>query len=233
MSIREPEAASDEGFEQEVARYLCRHPDFFVRHPELAGSLLVPHSCGEAVSLVEYQARRLRDENRSLRERIETLVRNARQNEELSARVHRLSLSVMGCDRADELFSRLYQSLRDDFDVEFSALRVFAAPAASLDSGLVEFAGEAPSERELFDALLASERPLCGPLGREQARYLFAERSAEVESSALVPLGNSSPFGVLAVASRKSERYRSGMGTLFLRRIAAVVTQALETHLAR
>ncbi len=232
MITQRPEPAIDGRSEQEVADYLREHPDFLVRHPELVDALLVPHTCGEAVSLLEYQSRRLRDENRELQQRLETLIRNARENEELGRRVHRLSLDIMHRDSADELFSHLYQSLQEDFDTELAALRVFAAPASSWDAGLAEFAGEAAPERELFDSLLARDRPLCGPLGRDQAACLFGEQGGEVESSALMPLGVSPSFGVLAVASRNPERYTSGMGTVFLRQIAALVSRALEAHLA-
>ena len=233
MSPQRSEHATDEQIEREVVEYLRENADFLVRHPELVGTLLVPHTCGEAVSLLEYQSRRLRDENRELHERLETLVRNARDNEELGQRVHRLTLGIMECSAADELFSCLYQGLRDHFDAEFTSLRVFAAPASSWDSGLAEFVGGAASERELFDALLASDRPVCGAPGGDQAAYLFAEQGGEVKSSALVPLGGSSNVGVLGIGSRSPARYSSGMGTVFLRRIGALVTQALEPHLAR
>ena len=232
MSSQGPEPARDEQTEREVADYLRENPDFLVRHPELAEALRVPPAYGEAVSLLEYQSKRLREENRDLRQRLEDLVRNARENEELSRRVHDLSLDVMECGSADELFSRLYQGLPDHFGAEFTALRVFTSPASSWDAGLAEFAGEAAPERELFDALLAGLRPLCGSPGRGQAEYLFGDQAEEVESSALIPLGQSSPVGVLAIGSRDPERYSSGMGTVFLRQIGALVTRALEPHLA-
>ena len=233
MSTRGPEPAMDEAMEREVVEYLREHPDLLVRHPELVTTLLVPHACGEAVSLLEYQSRRLRDENRELIERLESLVRNARENEDLGHRAHRLTLDIMECSTADELISRLYQGLRDHFDAELTTLRIFATPASPRDSGLAEFTGDAAAERELFDALLASERPLCGAPGGDQARYLFADQAQEVKSSALVPLGASAPFGVLAIGSRDPERYASGMGTLFLRRIGALVTRALGPHVSK
>ena len=66
------------------------HPDFLVRHPDLVDTLArAPYLRRGAVAALEYQSRRLRDENRELHERLETLVRNARENEELSHRVHR------------------------------------------------------------------------------------------------------------------------------------------------
>ena len=233
MSTHGTEAAIDERNEQEVVEYLREHPDFLVRHPELVATLVVPHTYGEAVSLLEYQSKRLRDENRDLQRRLEELIRNARENEELSRGVHRLTLSLMECDTADQLFSCLYQGLQEHLGAEFTSLRVFAAPASSWDAGLAEFAGAAAPARELFDALLASDRPLCGPPGRDQAACLFGEQAAEVRSSALIPLGRTSSFGVLATGSRDPERYSSGMGTVFLRQIASLVTQALEAHLAK
>lgn len=233
MSTQRSEHATDERIEGEVVEYLREHPDFLVRHSELVGTLLVPHTYGEAVSLLEYQSRRLRDENRELNERLETLVRNARENEELSHRVHRLSLGIMECSGVDELFSCLYQGLQDDFDAEFTSLRLFAAPASSWNAGLAEFVGAAAPEREFFDALLASERPVCGAPGGDQAACLFGSQAEEVHSSALIPLGRSSGVGVLGIGSRDPARYSSGMGTVFLRQIGALVTRALEPHLAR
>ena len=233
MSTQRSEHATDEQIEREVVEYLREHPDFLVRHPELVGTLLVPHTCGEAVSLLEYQSKRLRDENRELHERLDALVRNARENEELGHRVHRLSLGIMECGASDELFSCLYEGLQDHFDVEFTSLRIFAAPASSWDSGLAEFVGAAAPEREFFDALLAGDRPVCGEPGGDQAAFLFAGQADEVKSSALIPLGASSNVGVLGIGSRNPDRYSSGTGTLFLRQIGALVTRALEPHLAR
>ncbi len=232
MSTQPGEQAANDQGDQEVLKYLRENPDFLVRHPDLVVTLRVPHTCGEAVSLLEYQSRRLREENRDLQERLESLVRTARENEELSQRVHRLSLGIMESGSADELFSCLHQGLRDHFDAELTALRIYAAPASPGDAGLVEFAGEA-AEREHFDALLASGRPVCGAPGADQARCLFAEQAEEVKSSALIPLGGSPGVGVLGIGSRDPERYSSAMGTVFLRRIGALVSQALGTHLAR
>lgn len=233
MSTQRPEPATDEQIAQEVFEYLREHPDFLVRYPELVGTLLVPPTYGEAVSLLEYQSKRLRDENRELNERLESLVRNARENEELSHGVHRISLGIMECAAADELFACLYQGLQDHFDAEFASLRIFSTPASSWDSGLAEFVGRAAAERELFDALLASDRPVCGYPGGGQSAYLFGEQAEEVKSSAMIPLGASSPAGVLAIGSRDPERYSSGMGTVFLRQMGALVTQALQPHLAK
>ena len=231
MSTLQPEPARDEQMEQSVIDYLREHPDFLVRHPEVVDTLLVPHTSGEAVSLIEYQSKRLRDENRILRERLETLVGNARENEEYSRRIHRLTLDIMECATADALFSCLYQGLQDHFDVEFTALRLFCVPALPEDSGLAEFVGGEAPEKELFRPL--GRLPECGPPDAAQCAWLFPEQSEEVKSNAVIPLGGAWRVGVLAIGSRDPERYATGMGTVFLRQIAALVTRALEPYVVK
>ena len=234
MSAEPPEVGTLEPDEEEaVAAYLRGHPDFLLRHPDLVGGLLVPHTCGEAVSLVEYQSKRLRDENRELRRRLQTLIHNARENQELGRRAHFLTLRLMRCEAAGELFSCLHEALREHFGADFSAVRVFASPASPAGPELAEFAGAGVPERGLFDTLLSGGRPLCGPLESAQAAWLFGEEGAEVASGALVPFGRPTAIGVLAVGSRDPEHYRPGMGTVFLRQIASVFGQVLDPHLAR
>ena len=233
MSAGSPDAGIRKRAEGEVVDYLREHPDLLVRHPDLVGRLLVPHTCGEAVSLVEYQARRLRDENRELRRRLHTLIHTARENEELGRRTNLLTLRLMRCEAVSELFSCLHEALQEDFGAEFSALRVFGSPASPDEPGLAEFAGANAAERELFDAVLSGDRPLCGPMGSGQAACLFGEEGREVASGALVPFGRAAAIGVLAVGSRDPKHYHGGMGTVFLRQIAAVVAQVLDPHLAK
>ena len=234
MSSKEQsESTLDADTEHEVADYLRAHPDLLLRHPDVLDALVVPHEPGGAVSLVDYQLRRLRAENGELHRRLQTLVRNARDNEDLGARMHGLTLSLVECASVDEMFARLYQALHDDFQADFTALRVFARPRDGDDRGLAEFVVTAAPGRELFDSVLAGERPVCGRLGRDQAVYLFGERGADVGSGALIPLGRASAFGLLAVCSSDPERYHTGMGTVFLRQLGGTVTHVIEPYLER
>lgn len=238
----EPEAAEAcEGDldEDAVVRYLEARTDFLVRHPQLVEALEVAHECGGAVSLLERQSAALRARNASLRERLDGLVRNARANEELGQRVHRLTLALMDCSGLDELLARLYESLNDDFGAELFALRFFVPPVEPTDQGLSEFDGSKPGADRTasrsqwvsaFD-VVADDKPLCGRLRGEQADLLFGDRSDEVGSGALAIVGGSRRFGVLALASRDPQRFHPGMGSMFLRQLASVLTHVLSPHL--
>ena len=61
---------------------------------------------------------------------------------------------------------------------------------------------------------------------------LFDVEPERIGSAALVPLGASRPFGLLAIAARDAERYRAGMGTVFLRQLGELLGAVLGSHVA-
>ena len=223
-------AASEE--EEAIADYLLEHTDFFDRHPNLLEHLVVPHSCGGAVSLVEYQVSVLRDQVRELRRRIQSLATNARDNEALSRRLHQLTLSLVECVRLDEVLTSLYQAMGEDFKADFAAIRLFADPAAKGDEGLGEFVGTRSEGRELFAQVLGSSKPMCGHIKDSQLEFLFPEHAEEVASGVLLPLGDRVRFGVLAIGSRDPQRFHPGMGTIFLRQLGEIVSRIVAPHVS-
>lgn len=230
MSVNETRRASTEDDpEQALIAWLREHPDFFSRHPAVLEELQIPHRCGEAVSLVEHQVGVLRDHNRQLRRKIQELIQCARDNEDLSRRLHRLTLALISCSRADDVFATLQQALCEDWGADAAVVRLFARPRSGADAALGEFAGR-DACRELFAGVLESGRPACGRLKPGQLEYLFAERAAHLASAALLPLGEGERYGVLAIGSRDPQRFHPGMGTVFLRNLGEVVTRVLAPH---
>ncbi|NIR28018.1 MAG: DUF484 family protein [Gammaproteobacteria bacterium] len=228
------ELRADAGTEEgDIAEYLREHPDFFLRHPDLLEKLHVPHACGEAVSLVEYQISLLRERNQRLRKKTQELVNNARRNEELSRRLHRLTLGLLECAGVDDVFATLYGMLVNDFNADMVAIRLFGRPVSPGDTGLAEFAENNIQGARLFESVFAEGKPVCGWLQTTQLAYLFGDRAAEVGSAALLPLADHLPFGVLAIASRSAQRFHAGMGTLFLRQLSEVVARIIAPHVVR
>ena len=224
--------APSAGNEDAIADYLRDNPDFFERHRTLLEELVIPHSCGGAVSLVEYQVSVLRDQVREMRRRMQMLAENARDNETLSRRLHQLTLVLIECTRLDEALSNLYQAMCEDFEADFVAVRLFGDAAAVSDRGLGEFAGKDSAERALFAQVLASSKPICGHFKDSQLEILFPEHGSEVGSGALMPLAQSTGFGVLAIGSRDPRRFHPGMGTMFLRQLGELVSRVLAPHVA-
>lgn len=225
-----PEEGVEMIAEEDVVAYLHEHPDILERHPKLLGNLRVPHGCEGAISLVEYQVNQLRGENREMRERIRSLVTNARDNEDLGRRFHGLTIELIGCAGASDAFSTLYQCLGTQFSVEHSAVRIFAPARHPEDAGLAEFDS---AGRDLFAAALEADKPSCGRLRPEQVALLFGVEAERVGSAALMPLGGSRAFGLLGVAARDPQRYHPGMGTVFLRQVGELLTAVLADHVQR
>ncbi|MEE8287095.1 MAG: DUF484 family protein [Gammaproteobacteria bacterium] len=220
------------GEEEAMAAYLRDNPDFFDRHPKLLEDLLIPHSCGGAVSLVEYQVSVLRDQVHEMRRRMQSLANNARDNEALSQRLHQLTLSLVECTRVDEVLTNLYQAMCEDFKADFAAIRLFADPTSRGDQGLGEFVGNDSDGRKLFSKVLASSKPICGHIKENQLAFLFPEHGREIASGALLPLGENARFGILAIGSRDAKRFHPGMGTIFLRQLGEIVSRLLVPHVS-
>lgn len=234
MTTREQlEATAPNDVEQEIVEYLQEHPEFFARYPEILEALEVPHSCGNAVSLVEYQVSVLRDQAGELRAKLKQLVTNARENEELSGRLHRLTLSLIESTSVDEVFANLYSSLRDDFKAEHASIRLFSAPAQATDQGLAEFVGADCESVSLFASLFETMKPVCGRMKPEQIEFLFPGHVDDIQSCATLPLGESECIGLLAAGSSDAHRYYPGMGVVFLNQLAQTITRIVNPYLSR
>jgi len=229
---RPADAKPNQRLEEAIADYLRSHPAFFNRHLDLLESLRIPHPCRPAVSLIERQLLGLREENNQLRERLRDLVCVARENESLAQRMQSLMLGLMEAENLSDTMASLQAVLRDDFNADFSALKLVAEPmAGELDRECAAcWCFTEAGELTVLQSLLGSRKAYCGRLTREQARILFDEPE-HLGSVALVPLQGGGWWGLLAVGSRDEKRFFPSMGTLFLGRIGELVSHALTPYL--
>ena len=80
---------------------------------------------------------------------------------------------------------------------------------------------------EPFSAFRESGEPLCGRLRQDKIDRLFGQRADEVQSVALLHLGD---LGMLAIGSDDANRFFPGMGTLFLRLMSESLVVALKRY---
>lgn len=225
MSSQSQADLPEELTEDMVADYLAADPEFFHRHPELVAELRIPHSCGDAVSLLEHQTRVMRERYRNLQGKLEELLQVARDNDRLAERMHRLMLELFDVDSYDAALDCVKDNLRGDFQVDVITLKLFdVAPDhphyESADApGLIPFAEH-----------LREQRPQCGRFAADSLRYLFGDSGKAVASTAVIPLSDDRPLGLLALGSFHADRFHPGQGTVFLRQLGAVVARALRRH---
>jgi uncharacterized protein YigA (DUF484 family) len=210
----------------DIARFLRSHPKFFDQHPELLEAIQVPHPYGgRAIPLAERQTVALREKLKVLEGKLGEVIRFAEENDAISEKVHRLSAALTGARDFPALVHSLYFHLREDFAVPHVALRVWgkAVPADFPEAAPVTEAQQRQAE--------AMAAPQCGAAEGNPFAAWFGEAAAHVRSLALVPLGQTTVFGLLALGSEDPQRFFPEMGTLYLRRIGELCAAGVTARL--
>ncbi len=210
----------------DIARYLRSHPKFFDQHPELLTTINVPHPYGgRAIPLSERQTVALREKLKILEGRLAELLQFGEENDAISEKVHRLSVALAGATDFPALANSLYFHLREDFSVPHVALRIWgkSVPADFDEAHAVE-----DTQRRYADDMGG---PQCGPAAANPFLPWFGETAEHVRSMALVPLGQTSVFGLLALGSEDPKRFFPEMGTLYLRRIGELCAAGVTARL--
>lgn len=221
LSTKLPDEAS-------VIAYLNAHPEFLGHHPELLLRMSIPHPQAGASSLLERQIRLARDKHRDLQGQVIELLQAAAGNEQLFRQCQHLVLRVLdqtriAPERLAGLLDTVETELRRGFGLDAAVIllapeRFPALPErARLDADA--------RDRQLGPELLAGV--WCGTPTLAERAFLFGAAGAALQSAASLPLGANGRLGLLALASSDPERFRAGMGTLFLDFVGALLTAVL------
>lgn len=218
--------------EDSIAEYLQANPEFFERHSALLNSLRLPHDAGgPAVSLVERQVLVLRQKNLKLERKLKDLLDVARSNDALAARIHALAMLMLAAPDQAGVVQVLEEQLRISFNADQSVLVVFEDPAGGTAAGrFLRVVGRDDPAIASFRTFLQANAPRCGQVRDAQRDFLFGAGNIEIGSVALVPLGQKSELGFLAVGSRDSDHFHPGMSIDFLARLGELVSCALRTR---
>jgi uncharacterized protein YigA (DUF484 family) len=207
-----------------VAAYLKNHPEFLSDYPDLVARLTVHRTDGPVASLAVYQLQSLREKNAQLEQRLTELVAIAAENEKLMERVHGLTVALLRANTLEVTARSIVAKLSADFHTEQVRLLLFG-DAARLPPAdwLLQIPGGIEAVPEFADFFRATE-PISGRLSAEKLQRLFGDNAEQTKSAAMMRLGDS---GILAIGSTDPDRFQPGMGTLFLKMIAATITAAL------
>lgn len=217
--------------EQAVQDYLADNPDFFERHADLLKSLRLPHGSGGTVSLVERQVSVLRQKELKNDRKLKELLAVARANDALAAKIHQLTIKLLRADSLKKTLACIEGTLRSNFDADHSILILFGEPDDFKDIKLGRFFRAMPRNSEAlkpFETFLTGNAPRCGQVRDSQRDFLFGQDTNEIGSVALVPLGDGSGVGFLAIGSADAKRFHPGMSIDFLRRLGDLVAEALK-----
>ena len=224
---------TDDVSEDEVVAFLQQHSDFFERHPVLLTNMKLPHHRGSsAVSLVERQVALLRQRNTKNERKLRELIRVARANDALSAKIHALCLGLMNATSFEAAIERLEVALREEFSADRATLVLYDNLLAGdgYKNPFVRHVERDDRRLKAFATFRTGSRPRCGQMRDAQRDFLFGEDSAEIASAALVPLGEQSSLGMLGIGSRDSTHFHPAMSTDFLARLGEVISTAIQRY---
>jgi uncharacterized protein YigA (DUF484 family) len=167
----------------------------------------------------------LRERSRALEGKLRELVQFGEENDTISDQVHRISLALLGARDLEALLDAIEQSVRDDFHVPATALRIWGAQDAAPRP---EFA-PVSEEARVFAESLADPYFGQAPLFDTAA---WLEGGAAIASTVYVPLrAAGKPLGVIVFGSPDPGRFTADMGTLYLVRLGELLSAALQRHL--
>jgi len=211
---------------KDVADYLKQHPKFFEDYADVLAEIFVPHPHGgHAIPIAERQILTLRERNADLESRLRELVGHGRDNDAISEKLHRSTLALFAAPDLETTLAVLEHSLEEDFGVPAVAARLWGrVPEGSY---LAELAATSAEVRAWSDAL---GDPACGAEAPFETREWF-EHGAPLASFAFLPLRTTQTFGLLALASPDAERFRAGVGTVYLVRLAELASMATARYL--
>lgn len=217
--------------ERAVHDFLSAHPDFFERHSTLLSSLNLPHASGGAISLVERQVAVLRQKEIKLERQLRELIQVARENDVLAAKIHELALQLLAADDLHRTIACVEEALRSGFGADQAVLVLFGEPEAfaDIDAGrFFHIIRRDDATLKPFGTFLDGKNARCGKIRDSQREFLFRQDADEIGSAALVPLGEGSEIGFLAIGSVDSDRFHPGMSIDFLTRLGDLVAGSLK-----
>lgn len=207
----------------DIIDFLNAHPQFFEEHPDLLEQLSVPHpTSGNTISLSERQILTLREKLGQVQEKLAELVSFGEENDAISEKVHRLTLSLMLADDFEAVNFAIYNHLQEDFAIPYVALRIWNSILKRESPEFIEVS----EELRFFAADL--HKPYCGPARYPEVLAWFGDAASHLGSMALIPLRRDAQvFGMLALGSEDPERFFPEMGTLYVERIGQLVGAAV------
>lgn len=203
---------------EDIALYLQNNPEFFEDHAAMLAEITIPHPySGRTISLNERQLLTLREQNKGLEKKLHEIVKCAQENDELQQKIHQFTLMLFSVRYAIDIQNIIMQNLHDIFSVPHVVLHLWK---------------EIPPSLEIQAFTRQQLQPICSNHPWHDTLSWFGESAAHLHSFAYLPLHtNKQSIGLLILASEDAQRFYPGMGTLFLQRIAEIVSSVLHPSL--
>ncbi len=211
---------------KDVAQYLQDNPQFFEKYADTLANINIPqpHN-GKVIPISERQIVILRDKNQTLQNKLLELISFGEENDAISEKMHRLSLTLLALTSLEELLNGINFNLCEDFAVPNIAIRLWDLNSSDLER--IEFTDTSDDIHSIADSLM---QPYCGPHIADEIKHWFGENADQLHSFAMVPLRTTQTIGLLVLGTPESQRFYPDMGTLHLKRLGELVSTGLSRY---
>ena len=224
-SDESPELSADQ-----VADYLREHPEFFVEQEDLLAELSLPHESGKAISLLERQVTILRERGIEARQKLNNLLENARNNDQLFDTTRNLVLALLRADDATEIANVTQDQLSSQSNIDACEIILVEVPGLQT-SDSVRTESQAKLRQDFAD-VFRLKRTHCGAIDPALVDYLFPSHGGSIKSTALCPvISNSEVLALLAFGNQEDNYFNINLDTLFLDFIGRVVGAVLDKQI--
>lgn len=216
---------------EQVVSYLRSHPKFFIEQEDLLADLSLPHESGKAISLLERQVTILRDRGIEARQKLNNLLENARNNDQLFDTTRNLVLALLRAKDITEIANVTQDQLSNHANIDACEIIVIEHPELKVSDSVRTESNE--KLRKDFADVFRLKRTHCGAIANEQIAFLFPNSNNKIKSTALCPvISNGEVLAMLAFGNQTDNYFNTNLDTLFLDFIGRVVGAVLDKQLA-
>ncbi|MES2205767.1 MAG: DUF484 family protein [Pseudomonadota bacterium] len=216
---------------QHIALFLKQNPRFFDNHPDILESIQLAGS--NPNSLVERQAVLLQQKKNELEKQLLQFLQNGEANDRISAQLHRLTLDLIYPTHLEDLLSAIPILIQEHFAAAQVILYVWGNSELSVPASFprsMTLDTPPSSWKNLFSLKTPNSLdPICTHELPSDIKKWF---QAEMSSFALLPLEHSAgAWGFLGLGSYDVRRFQPSHGTVYLKRLAEIVSAVLAKHM--
>lgn len=215
----------------DVVQYLQDNPQFFDEHADVLANIQAPNA-ENADKIISFSARQistLRDKNLKLQEKLLELISFGERNDDISTKMHRISLALLTCTNLDDALHKVKFNLCEDFSVPHISIRLWGISDNEGSSEQPEFTAISKDIHAIAENLT---QPYCGPHVANEIKDWFGEDAAHLQSFSTVTLRTTKTIGMLVLASPEVQRFNPEMETLHLKRLGELVSTTLTRYIS-
>ena len=217
---------------EQIIDYLLQHPDFFIHHEALLNRLEIPHQTGpEVSSLLEYQVKKLQQENESMKKSARLLQQAHNDKHKLIRNIFELSLALYQAEGPDKVYEILNKGLGNLYSADYVHVIIFNNNYIKNSGRCFRYINPDSKIRFMFTELFNRNKALCDSLPAEYIQMLFAEDAELIRSTVLVPMNNDDWQGLMVLGSRQRDIYHYGLEIELLENICRVLTHRIDGYL--